>query len=137
MEGFIRNLFLRKSCSNCIAKGLDRESDLTLGDFWGSQQICPELDDDKGISLIMVHTIKGKKILELVKKDVFLQEINLEKAILYNSSAVASSIKHKKRKYFFKIVKKIDIDKAIERCLYGRKIYRIFLRIYGALLKKK
>src|SRR5690606_22917336 len=48
MRVFLEDICLRPSCYNCQFKTLNRESDITLADFWGIQKICPEMDDDKG-----------------------------------------------------------------------------------------
>lgn len=56
MKGFLLNLYLRPSCYKCTAKNGASGSDLTIADFWGIQNYHPEFDDDKGVSLIFVHT---------------------------------------------------------------------------------
>jgi len=56
MQMFLQDLCLRPACYECKFKKLKRESDLTLADFWGCDQVVPELDDDKGLSLVIVHS---------------------------------------------------------------------------------
>lgn len=56
------NLYIRPSCGKCGFKGLPRQSDITLADFWG---IEPELDDDKGTSMILVNSEKGRKLIRM------------------------------------------------------------------------
>ncbi|MCB6194753.1 MULTISPECIES: Coenzyme F420 hydrogenase/dehydrogenase, beta subunit C-terminal domain [Blautia] len=34
LNGFVNNLYLRPSCESCAFKGIDRESEITLGDCW-------------------------------------------------------------------------------------------------------
>lgn len=63
MNGFLQNLYLRPSCYECKSKTLNRLSDITIADFWGIQNIASELDDDKGTSLVLVNSNKGKKYL--------------------------------------------------------------------------
>lgn len=60
MRGFLANIFLRPSCYACPAKAGKSGSDITLGDFWGISAVIPELDDDKGTSVVMVNSLKGK-----------------------------------------------------------------------------
>lgn len=62
MLGFLRNYFLRPSCYKCIYAKLPRVSDITLGDFWGIDNKHPELDDNKGTSLVLVNTEKGREM---------------------------------------------------------------------------
>ena len=66
MQLFLENIILRPSCHDCRFKDLNRPSDLTIGDFWGVENVLPELSDDKGISLVLAHTPKGRALLEEV-----------------------------------------------------------------------
>ena len=54
----------RPSCEVCHFANLRRPSDLTLADFWGWQNTDKMLNiDDKGISLLICNTEKGKQLL--------------------------------------------------------------------------
>lgn len=55
MQAFLSDLILRPSCYACPAKSGKSGSDITIGDFWGIENIKPEIDDDRGVSLVMVH----------------------------------------------------------------------------------
>ena len=59
MRGFLRDFYLRPSCYSCPAKSGKSGSDITLGDFWGINQLKPEIDDDRGVSAVMVNTPRG------------------------------------------------------------------------------
>ena len=61
MGGFLKDIYLRPSCYACPAKGGKAESDITLGDYWGIENHHPEMDDDKGTSMVAVHTAKGEE----------------------------------------------------------------------------
>ena len=67
---------LRESCYICKYTNYDRISDITIGDFWGIEKSHPELDDNKGISLLMVNSEKGRVIFEDIKNDVEFFESN-------------------------------------------------------------
>lgn len=64
MKVFLNNLCLRPSCYQCHSKGNFRKSDITLGDFWGVEKVCSEMYNEKGTSLILINSEKGKKFLE-------------------------------------------------------------------------
>ena len=66
MQLFLRNAILRPSCHACPFKALERDSDLTLGDAWGVDQVFSDMDDDRGTSIALVHTEKGMELLESV-----------------------------------------------------------------------
>lgn len=55
LRGFLADLYLRPSCYACPAKCLKSGSDVTIGDFWGIERVMPEMDDDKGVSVVMVN----------------------------------------------------------------------------------
>ena len=63
LSGFSKNLFLRPSCHNCPAKYGKSGSDMTLGDFWGIWNKYPELDDNKGVSMVLINSEQGRKIV--------------------------------------------------------------------------
>ena len=70
---FLHDVTLRPSCSACKFKFPNGRSDLTLGDAWGIKDYAPEMSDNRGTSLIIVHTPKGKNFFEqlnLIKKQV-------------------------------------------------------------------
>lgn len=69
---------IRPSCFSCKYRSLLRASDFTLGDFWGIEQIDKKLDDNKGLSLLLVNSAKGKKVLSSLDGDFHLIDILLE-----------------------------------------------------------
>lgn len=62
MQVFLKNLCLRPSCSACPAKSGKCGSDITLADYWGIWNHHPELDDDKGTSLVLINSIAGNDL---------------------------------------------------------------------------
>lgn len=70
-EGFFSQLFfnhliIRPSCFSCQYANINRVGDITIGDYWGVENAHPELDDNKGLSLVMANTPKGRNALEAV-----------------------------------------------------------------------
>ncbi len=63
MKGFGANLYLRPSCHGCPARNFSSGSDLTLADYWGIEEQHPEMDDDKGTSLVAIHSGKAEKLI--------------------------------------------------------------------------
>ena len=65
------HICLRPSCGECHYCNLHRPSDLTLADYWGFERTSPEFNaDDKGCSLVLVNTEKGKVLFEKIKNDI-------------------------------------------------------------------
>ena len=63
---FYDHLSVRKSCANCKFTNLKRPGDLTIGDFWGWEKHHTEWNDNKGVSLLLVNTEKGKALFEKI-----------------------------------------------------------------------
>ena len=64
--GFGKELFNRKACAHCRFRTQASSADLTLADFWGIWKAGgenPAFRDDKGMSLVVVHTPVGQKAL--------------------------------------------------------------------------
>ena len=55
MKGFLSDVFLRPSCYDCKCKNGKSGSDVTLGDFWCADKVDEKIDDDKGLSLILIN----------------------------------------------------------------------------------
>ena len=100
MRGFLADLYTRPSCHACPAKQLKSGSDLTLGDFWGIESLMPEIDDDKGVSAIIVNSDKGKQVLHNI--NVELHEVSYNELTTRNPALVKSFPKTPKRTEFFK-----------------------------------
>lgn len=120
MQAFLRNTCLRPSCHACNFKTLHRKSDITLADFWGIQKVLPDMDDDKGTSLVFVNSIRGKEMFDRIKELIIFREVDIHKAVSYNSSAIKSDRKNPNRDKFFKDIDKLPFDKLFKRyCSYS------------------
>lgn len=100
MRGFLADLYTRPSCHACPAKQLKSGSDITLGDFWGIESLMPEIDDDKGVSAIIVNSYKGKQVLHNI--NVELHEVLYNELTTRNPAFVKSFPITPKRTEFFK-----------------------------------
>lgn len=129
MKAFLSNVCLRLSCYNCHSKSIERESDITLADFWGVDNILPEMDDDKGTSLVLVNSEKGRRIFKDTSCFMTYKEINIDEAIRYNSAAVRSCMKHDKRKKFLKRIESENFSECIDRYAKDPTILQIKIKV--------
>lgn len=73
---FYKHIMFRKSCGKCHFTNLKRPSDITIADFWGWEKNVPGFnDDDKGCSLILVNTEKGRKLFEAVRERMSIIQV--------------------------------------------------------------
>jgi hypothetical protein len=129
MNGFLQNLYLRPSCYQCPSKLLKSGSDITIADYWGIQNILPEFDDDKGVSLVMINTVKGKMIYDQLEKDD--RETTYTNAVNVNTKIEDSAIMPVKRELFFKKWKNGKLSPLINKLTkhsMGRKIIILVLK---------
>ncbi len=101
MKLFLNNVTIRPSCSACAFNNKRSMADVTIADFWGIEKFHPEVDDDKGTTLIMVNTVKGNELFDSVKESCDFCESSFEQAAEYNVAVSKSLNLHEKRKYFF------------------------------------
>lgn len=66
-NAFLWGYSQRNVCFECKYANKERIGDLTIGDFWGIDKVLPELNDKKGVSLVLANTTKGNHIIQEVK----------------------------------------------------------------------
>jgi len=110
MRAFLKNLCLRPSCYTCSFKPLKRISDITLADYWGVSHAHAELDDDRGTSLVLINSAKGRKVFEAIREQTVYQMTSIEHAIKYNPAMVASVKRPDLRCDFMMNLKNIGFD---------------------------
>lgn len=132
MNAFLENLSLRPCCYACPAKAGKSESDITIGDFWGIEKIASWLDDDKGISLVLLSNINKLQVLPINSID-FVQ-IPLKEALKHNIVYYQSVKEPINRNYFFLCVIKRNATEALYRVTNTsilRRVRRVIFRKFG------
>ena len=134
-KGCLSGLFSRPSCHKCYFKG-DRNSDFTMGDLWGVNNILPKMYDKKGVSVLTINSRKGKEIFEKVKNNIEYEQINYDDMIKYNPAFVSSATAHPKKEEFFKRYQVENLNNLIptlinEKSLVIRVFRKIFKKIWG------
>ena len=119
IRGFIGDIYLRNSCYKCKFKTLHRQSDLTLADFWGIENINEDMYDEKGTSFIIVNSKKGNQILQRIIEQIEVEKVDLDESIKYNMSAVRASYRNPRREYFFRNINRFKFNKLVEKTLKG------------------
>ena len=117
MRLFLSEICLRPSCYNCKFKALERESDITIGDCWGVEKYMPEMDDDKGTSVVMIHSHKGMMLWELIVDFLEYKEAERDKALAPNADSRKSVEPHINRKKFFRKLNSNVSLAELETCI--------------------
>lgn len=82
---FYKHIMFRHSCGACKYTNLQRPSDVTIADFWGWEKTDSQINaDDKGVSLVLLNTEKGKKLFDAVKGKMNVIPAELDKCLQPN-----------------------------------------------------
>jgi len=133
MKAFLGDVCLRPSCYDCEFKTLHRQSDITLADFWGVQNIFPEMDDDKGTSLIFVNSDVGRVMFGQIKDKILCKEVDINEAVKYNPAVIKSVKYNSKRENFLNEKDKEPFDRLVEKYCIDKLSIRIKRRAKSVL----
>lgn len=73
----------RDSCFACRYTNFDRPGDFTIGDFWDNDNHRPDLKSPDGTSVIVVNTRKAAKVLEAIRPEVELWDVERDAYMQY------------------------------------------------------
>ena len=115
LKGMLARLFLRPSCSSCPFRGLRSGADVTLGDFWNVHRRFPDMDDDRGTSLVLASTERGETAICDILPVCDYRETNWLHAIEINPALVRSKPTNSRRTVFFRCVGKENFVSLVAR----------------------
>lgn len=139
---FYSHNIIRKCCFDCPYKNLHRVGDISIADCWGVAQHYAEFDDDKGVSLVMVNTEKGKQFFEQLSDTEYIEvEINklLQPPLKENWPVPVEYDR------FWRYYRRHPFEKTVKQFVLGqeslarravRKVYYSIRRSCGRLLRK-
>lgn len=82
---FGKCIMFRHSCGICPFTNFKRPSDITIGDFWGWEKVDNNINkDDKGISLLLVNTEKGRNLFSEIEDQVSFLKTDISHCIQPN-----------------------------------------------------
>lgn len=136
MKAYSENLCIRESCFDCQYKGIERGSDLTLGDAWG---YSPERQTDafSGMSFIVIQSARMASIIDSMAQSGSLianYDFDSQSIIRTNSCILSSTKKNGRKNEFEKKIKNgvsfgIAVKKVCHVPLYKRAINSIKFRM--------
>lgn len=137
MKAFLDNYSLRPSCYQCITKGDKVSSDITIGDYWGVEQLEKEIDDDKGLSVLLANTDVGIEIVNHLKERMFLKNVVGTEICQFNPCLIKSVDMPRNREKFFRcVIAGRSVRDSYLYCKKGPMLKRI-LRKGKNLVKKE
>ncbi len=117
---YLRNSVSRMSCYSCKYATHKRVGDFTIGDYWNIPDIVPQIDYEKGVSVVFANTKKAEKILDEIKDDVVLYETEFSSAVKGNGNLSSPSEMPKARKYIYKKIAQKGYEATVkEECHFS------------------
>lgn len=136
--GYFKGLYSRPFCSHCVFKERKRVSDITISDAWGIEKYYPEKDDNKGLSLVVIHSEKGNNLINKCRGQLLLDKVPFDMAINENKYGTIE-MKNPERSKFWEDYNKFGRRFAFWRhCVAeDRRLYkRLFYKIKNTLCTK-
>lgn len=134
MELYTRLEFCRPACYHCPFTRIERNSDLTIGDFWGVEKVTREFNDEKGVSLIVVQSQKGAALLEKVRSQMIVVESDRDECL---QERLKGPVKEpKQREAFWRVYQNGHMEELLNH--YGRRgiVKRILRQMILPRLRK-
>ena len=144
LQSMFRSWNMRKSCFQCPFKNAERISDFTLADCWGASKLVPNVNDNKGLSSVVVHSHKGLELWYSVRAKLEFKEIPLEEISKGNPNLIQNKKPSGDRSLFYKKLKenperaftklcKVNSPSLISRIIKKMKINKIFSKTFWSL----
>lgn len=114
-ELFSYDLLMRDACEKCPFADIFRVGDVTIGDFWGIENVLPQIDDNKGVSAVLVNTEKGEKLFNLAKNDLEIYEVKPEQIAARQPNLSKPSKKSIKAEAFKNDFENLPFDKVLKK----------------------
>ena len=131
---FYKHIMFRPSCEKCHFTNIKRPSDITIADLWGWEKTDPNINkDDKGVSLILVNTEKGREIFNAIKEDMTVIPAMLEDCLQPNLQH--PSVFNKRWRKFESDYERNGLKYVMRK--YGEDNWKKKLRKFCGRVKKK
>ena len=116
-------------CYDCRYASAERVSDITLGSFWGIEEVDPSFDAKNGVSMVLTNTRAGDRLWDSVKESFKVSQQDVQTAIEHNAGLVRGKELPPARKEVYAALKSRGFSYV------ARKFYRLSIsrRIYSRL----
>lgn len=134
-SAFFWGINLRESCYHCKFTGVNRISDITIGDFWGSWYYFKK-EFNEGISISSINTDKGHALFNAIIDNLdFYTEIPQKAALGSNTNFYHPTLKPSTRDDFYKDINYKSYDQMKWRVFMDKSSRRkLLVSLYGRLI---
>ena len=101
MSSYLSYANIRPSCYECHFKGVQRLSDFTISDCWGIGEQDSTMNDDKGLSALLLQNERAEQIFESIKGQLQYKQYNAHELMQGNWTTLRSVPENPIRSEFF------------------------------------
>lgn len=141
-RGYFGNVTLKACCYDCAFRSGKSGADISLGDFWGAETTLPDMDDNKGVSAVLVRTKKGASLFDKISLEK--RSVPYEHILIGNRHLEESPLMSPKRAQYYNCKEISGEDVAMEKYLmesftqkYWRKFRHVLRKIKHTMTGEK
>ena len=128
---------MRPSCFQCPFKKAKRISDFTLADAWGVYHSTPDINDNKGLSSVIVHSNKGLELWNILKDKIDSVQVSIDDIAAGNSNLITNKPQTGDRRRFYEILLSNPRTAFVDLCSIKKPslMHRIMSKMKSTLKK--
>jgi coenzyme F420-reducing hydrogenase beta subunit len=120
-NSFLQNYILRESCFRCSSNDGRSGADITLGDFWGIQDVFPECRGS-GYSAVVVRSEKGMRLWNEICQNAIFREVSYDSICKGNPVCRKSVAKPYAYRYYMAAYKMLGLGKTLRSAILLNRI---------------
>lgn len=125
---FYEQLSLRNACFRCPYTCIERDTDLTIGDYWGIESVLPDFYDPMGNSLILVQSDMGRRLLTTLQDRIELAKSLVQDCLQPRLYSPAQ--KNPQAEMFWKDFEKFGVEKLVRKYREDGKLLALYKKLY-------
>lgn len=136
---FLQDMTLRPSCYDCRLRNGRSGSDITLGDLWSVAQTAPKMNDDNGVSGVLINTEKGRELWAKIAEDLTLQQLTQSDVAKDNGgfSEKATTIPEKREEFFKGVHSAKNLSKYMRSYVVRKPLLSLYRNLRSMLSSLK
>lgn len=98
---FLKDISLNEECYDCKFRSKNKFSDFFIGDAWNINKVKTNMDDDRGITTVIVNSEKGLQLMKIIAESHHCFKISLEEGAYQRKELFSKKEIPYQRKDFF------------------------------------
>ena len=112
---FFSGMIIRPSCANCKFRKRYRNSDFTIWDCFAVSDYTKKINENKGATAVLIHSMKGIFLLERIKKELTLYSVSADRIVnRMKELSISPSMNPKRSRFYSELYENNNIGKIID-----------------------